>query len=583
MQSWITADSQREAPLTWLGALFICLMAAIAYRPLWEDPGTVDMDHVVFLPGRLPVALVVGVAVWLLWLRRERMITVPPRTPSVLALSLALAAIGLALFVWSSLTGKTDLLLPSLGFHGLALATALAGHSGVRAGLLPGFVLLLGVQIPKPLEDEIVWKLQTWTALGAGLILETAGQNFVQSGVILSNEEHIFHVIDSCSGLNGILVLLVVAVIVQELFCGTPFRKTPAWRRLLIVAFAVPLAFVLNLMRVAYIAASPEPEKLAGVEGDHTLQGLAILMTGTLILYLLGWGLADWRNPATGHAEKRRSECKQCDHDGGMERVRTDGEEERPPEPGSSIQADDGSSRAIVSFKGITFPSRVRLWPPASCGTVRRWSVVALLWLAGLGALSALLPRFEPPELVARHVVFDFPEEKAGWTSRSAPHDMMFTGVFSRAVHRRYERQRAPGRAPDIVDLLIGFEDVTRPSATRLLSSKASLPGPEWEIERRRAVRIWLLNRPAELALSSRRPGGEAALSYTWRVRDRGLGRESLRALLALDLSPWRRSRPRAVVRLVAYAPHGGQRALDLTRQRLDRFIQTFREALDGP
>jgi hypothetical protein len=50
--------------------------------------------------------------------------------------------------------------------------------------------------------------------------------------------------------------------------------------------------------------------------------------------------------------------------------------------------------------------------------------------------------------------------------------------------------------------------------------------------------------------------------------------------LLALDSGSLRRDLQPTLVKLIAYAPHGGQLALDRARQRIDRFIADFREEL---
>ena len=68
---------------------------------------------------------------------------------------------------------------------------------------------------------------------------------------------------------------------------------------------------------------------------------------------------------------------------------------------------------------------------------------------------------------------------------------------------------------------------------------------------------------------------------YSWRVRDEGLWRESLRALLALDSSRFRRSQPRTVVRLVAFAPSDDPFKLANAKQMLDRFITDFLEEFE--
>ena len=132
------------------------------------------------------------------------------------------------------------------------------------------------------------------------------------------------------------------------------------------------------------------------------------------------------------------------------------------------------------------------------------------------------------------------------------------------------------------MDLLIYYEEVRAPTLNRLLSSKLVLPGPDWDLLRKSRQRLWLLNRDVDLAVASRGPGGEHAVVYAWRPRDRGLWRESWRALLALESSPFRREGRRAAVRLVAYAPHGDELVLARAKQQLDRFIVAFREELAG-
>ena len=149
-------------------------------------------------------------------------------------------------------------------------------------------------------------------------------------------------------------------------------------------------------------------------------------------------------------------------------------------------------------------------------------------------------------------------------------------------MHRRYQIDaRTPG-SPDVVDLLIGYDSGDEEIMTRLLSSKLLLPGPEWNLVDKRDEQIWLLAQQAELVIAARDPGGEHAVLYAWRPRDAGLWIESWRALFGIDRSPLRRHEPRAAVRLVTYAPHDGQLALDQARQRLDRFVKAFREELSA-
>ena len=137
-----------------------------AYRPLWRDalalPSAYAVEVGLFRPAPLPPLLVLGVACWLLWRRRARLLAAPPRRDW--ASAALLAAIGAAGFVWACLTQAAGLLFASAAANLLAFGAAARGRAGVRALLFPSLVLLLGLRIPTPLEDELVWQLQRWAA-----------------------------------------------------------------------------------------------------------------------------------------------------------------------------------------------------------------------------------------------------------------------------------------------------------------------------------------------------------------------------------------------------------------------------------
>ncbi len=501
------------------GAALLLALAAFAYRPLvWsalELPTSARLEGWLFRPSQLPMPLVLALAAWLLARRRARLLALPARrAPLGAAL---LAALGASLFAWAQLTRAADLLLPSLSAHLLAAAAAVRGLAGCRAWALPALVLPFGAQIPAPLQDEIVWRLQLATTSAAAWLVESLGGELARGGVMLRTGAHSFQVIDSCSGLNGIEILGLIALIVRELFAIS------GWRTWLLLSLAPALGFALNAVRIAYVATSPNPEALAGLQGDHTPQGLALLIAGTLILYGVGWLLV-----RGGRA---------------------------------------GGQRARSASSADALPRGV-------------WRLAAG-WLALLALVSASLPPFElatEPPLAA---TAELPLRAAGWESEALIGDLIFFGSAGRLLHRRYQPVAAGERAAEqAVEVFAGFETSESPETSQLLSSKLAAPGPDWDVVRRGRTTLWALQRDADLCIATRRPGGEHAVVYIWRPGDHGLWRESWRSLLALEKTPFRRERARRVVRLVAFAPHDGTLVLDRARQRLDGFIAAFRAQL---
>jgi hypothetical protein len=157
--------------------------------------------------------------------------------------------------------------------------------------------------------------------------------------------------------------------------------------------------------------------------------------------------------------------------------------------------------------------------------------------------------------------------------------DPFFLGPVpaGQSLSRRYQKSAA-APPPQPLELFLGIDTGVESAASQLLSSKLAWPGPEFRLESRRHTRIWMVDQEAELSVAAQGTGPGRAVIYTWRLRYEGLLRESLRALLALDSSPFRRSAPRAVVRLVAFAPFDEPLAMSRAKQRLDRFIAAFRD-----
>jgi exosortase/archaeosortase family protein len=251
-------------------------LAVLAYAPLLRASGFVPtrygFEQALFRPAPMPGALLLAIAGWLVWRRRARAAPVRP------ALALALFACATSASTWAALTRAPDLLFAS--------AAAILLAIGGRAMTLPAVVLLLGLALPPPLEAELVWWLQRASASGAAVLLRALGRDVELGSMILWIGAHQFQVIDGCSGLRGILILSLVALIVRELFASAGARE---W---IVVGIAPLLGHALNVVRIAWVAAGAHPDDLSGFASDHTPQGIAVLAVGTVALYALGRSLA---------------------------------------------------------------------------------------------------------------------------------------------------------------------------------------------------------------------------------------------------------------------------------------------------
>jgi exosortase len=505
-----------------LGPVLVLLLGLFAYRALVFDalwlPSSSGFERWFFTPERKGSLLPIAIAVWVLLRRRARLVALPDRGAPVLAG--ALLAAGVGLFAWAHFARESSLLLPSLAANLLAFGAAAKGPAGCRAVLLPALVLLLGVPLPAPLRVELVWWLQRSSTQGAAWLLELAGVDIALRGVQIHRGSYAFAVIETCSGLRGIEVLTIVALAIRELFASAGARS---W---IVVAIAPLLAFALNVLRIAVVVASTGDagsEAMLEETWDHTPQGMAVLVLGTALLYVLAHRLAA---------------------------------RARVAEPVAAQHGDEHAS------------SRRR-----ARGAARIAAPVALTALAILSVALPPLPGLpEPPAI-------ELPLELAGWKGEELPLDRVFLGQFlpGQVLYRHYLLELR-GQLPQSVDLLVGYEDPEN-AASRLLSPKLLVPDFDWSLVDSGPARLWVLGLDARSVVAAR--DAEFLFGYLWRLRDEGVWRETWRAALALDVGPLRRDGPRVVLRLTTPIAHSGPAERDRATRVLDRFLNDFRAELE--
>lgn len=287
-------------------ALCACTLigVGVAGRALLEPLATAfrpsEVEAWFFRPHETSPCLFLALGVWLTWRRWPRLAATSGRSPTATGSWMAVSA---SATTWAYLFGATELILIGLAAGLWAFASAAGGYRGWQITLWPGLVLLMGVPVPEPLYDEWVWWLQRWTARGSAWLLSRVGQPVELAGVLLRTSDHAFLVVEQCSGARGVSILMAVAIVVREWFGPSSRRQ---WATL---ALAPPLALLLNCVRVAYIAAQPNPEVALR---DHTPQGVAILVAGTGLTYgaaallaLMPGGRPPPRGPETELPDRR--------------------------------------------------------------------------------------------------------------------------------------------------------------------------------------------------------------------------------------------------------------------------------------
>jgi exosortase len=212
---------------------------ALAYAPnlaylirTWRDDPNHSHGFVV-----LPIAL------WILWRRRDRWPGLAPRWWGWAAVLLVLGARAWC-FERNELWLETATLLPLLA----ALALAFGGGPLLRF-VAPGLAFLgFWLPLPPSLNQTLAGPLQRLATLGSTAVLQALGLPVLAEGNVILIQAYRLEVERACNGLSMLLsfVTLITAVVLLV--------ARPLWERLVLLASAVPIALITNILRIVVTA-----------------------------------------------------------------------------------------------------------------------------------------------------------------------------------------------------------------------------------------------------------------------------------------------------------------------------------------
>jgi exosortase D (VPLPA-CTERM-specific) len=441
--AWLAFAIVATLPLFWFG------LAGLA--DAWTRP---EFSH-----G--PVIPVLSFYMYL----REMKAVPPPTAPVadrwpgvvVVLLALALAALG------------NLVRIDHLVFY--ALIVWVAGLVLVCFGLRRGLVFwpsVLHLVFMLPLPQFLYWKLNTTLQLVSSEIgvrlVALAGVPVYLDGNIIDLGVYMLQVAEACSGLRYLFPIMGFTYVFAVLYRG------PLWHKLVLLMLAVPVAVLMNAVRIGIIGILVDRFGIAQAEGFlHLFEGWVVFLSCIAILFLMAKA---------------------------MQRVVGD---RRPL--GQALDLDFGGLGAQVA--------RIRFLPAS------RALVTAALTTAALGLAWSLLPAREtaPPP---REPYALFPRELDGWSgstqtlkpgiARILAADDYFSGFYSRPD------QAAP------VDLFLSYY-ASQTEGAQIHSPEVCLPGAGWEVFRIEPVTVELPGtRLGAVALNRAviQKGLERQLVYYW-------------------------------------------------------------------
>jgi exosortase C (VPDSG-CTERM-specific) len=197
------------------------------------------------------IPLVPFVAGYLLYMQRKTLLTAYCSSigGTVILSGIGVAALTAGIGLRGSLSVNDSLALMSLAYVSFVAAGGFLflGSKWMAAAAFPVAFLIFMV----PLPDAAVYWLETASVLAsadvAALFFNMTGTPLLREGTIFALPTIVLRVAQECSGIHSSWVLFITSLLASHLFLKSP------WRRIILVAFVIPLGIVRNGFRILVI------------------------------------------------------------------------------------------------------------------------------------------------------------------------------------------------------------------------------------------------------------------------------------------------------------------------------------------
>ncbi len=512
-KSW--PASALRTPFFWLSLLNLGLLA-LAYFELFFPPNyralSAQSEQFFFEANEAAGAPVLILSGWLFY-RRSHLRDLL-RGPGAFSAGLFTMLLAAALYGWGAFTTSADLQLTSILLVVLAGILFLGGRAAVRAYWLPIVFLGFALPISPVLLAASIYPAQLVTAQFSGLILNMIGVVSVVQGDQILRPENTFIVIETCSGVRTIVTLSMLTILLIDLF------ERRGWHAAILICLAPVVAFFVNGLRVVTLVLNPH----SSIHSIHNLQGIAMLLVGLVIIYLVDGRL----EKMLGHAD---------------------------------LDAAAGDYGSIRDRGEMSHNGTVEL-------------ILVASFLIGMLAFDRYGPTWEIPRGLEEKPV-DLLTRVFG-EDPGSPYTLDYNFVGS--VHYLAQARHRVEIEGEIVEIYLGVgnEQLRRSS---ILTKRLAWPSSGYEPVDETFVEIEP-GGPRVRRMVLRR-GRRIVLSYSWIERRGSLIGEWFRQALALDRSPFARKDRMLAIRLSTGPGHGDEHAKDSERRIRSAWTQ-LAPALEG-
>ena len=223
--------------MSWVGSCFVLAAFLWCFWPGILDVWKIWMRSDEYSSGMLVPLL----AIYVLWSRREKIISVPVR-PSAWGLLAFVAAQAVRFFGTFFMYGSLERFSIVLTISALVLL--LLGWQFFRKVFTILFFLCLMLPWPNRVQAAMAAPLQRWATTSAVFSLETIGYEVIQEGNIIHIGDTTVAVAEACNGLRMITAFFVIIGLVVLLV------KRSLWEKMIVFLTCLPIALLCNTVRL---------------------------------------------------------------------------------------------------------------------------------------------------------------------------------------------------------------------------------------------------------------------------------------------------------------------------------------------
>lgn len=174
--------------------------------------------------------------------------------------------------------------------HGIALS--FLGLQGYRTISVPLMLLFFAVPLPEFLYNNLSQTLQLLSSEIGVWLLRLLGTSVYLEGNVIHLATVKLHVAEACSGLRYLFPLVAVGFMMAYTY------RAPAWKRGIIFFSTIPIAVLMNSVRIGFIGTSVEYwGREMTDENLHDFEGWAMFMGSVGILLTEMWALNQLTRP----------------------------------------------------------------------------------------------------------------------------------------------------------------------------------------------------------------------------------------------------------------------------------------------